>query len=97
MIYPVFAIRDFKTGFLSPVCEVNEASARRNFEAACMKSDSLFFSHPADYVLYEIGVYNADNGTLEPVTPVREVITAPQAIEAALAHSYMKGATKDGD
>lgn len=96
MIYPVFAIRDFKTGFLSPVCEANEASAVRNFEAACLKSDSLFFSHPEDYALFHLGSYDTDTGDMRPAVP-SEVVSAVQAIQAALAHSYLKGAVPDGE
>lgn len=95
MKYPVFAIRDFKTGYLAPTCEPNAEAAARNFEHACIRSDSLFFTHPEDYALFRVGEYDSDSGALTGCVP-EEVITAPQAIQSALAHSYMKGAVGDG-
>lgn len=97
MKYSVFAIRDFKTGFLSPVCEANEAAAVRNFEAACLKSDSLFFSHPEDYALYLIGEYDTDSGLLTALSPIQECCTAPEAIRAALAHQFRSGGVSDAE
>lgn len=88
MKYPIYAIRDFKTGFLTPTVEPNVHSAVRNFEHACLRSDSLFFTHPSDYALFLIGEYDTDSGVIASVTPVEEVITASQAIESALAHGY---------
>lgn len=81
MKYPVFAIRDFKTGFLSPTCEANAPAAVRNFEHACARSDSLFFSHPEDYALYRIGEYDTDSGVISPISPVEEIMTASQALQ----------------
>ena len=77
MIYPVYAIRDFKTGFLSPTCDVNDEAAIRNFEHTVLNAtDSLFFSHPEDYALFRIGQYDSDKGSLVPESPVVELRTA---------------------
>lgn len=65
MIY-VYAIRDARTGFLAPTFEVNDAVAARNFHHACMNSDSLLFSHPADYSLYRIGSFDSESGRITP-------------------------------
>lgn len=81
MKYPVFAIRDFKVGFMSPICEANESVAVRNFKIACARSDSSYFSCPEDFALYHIGFYDAEVGVLEPVVPVREVVTAVQVLQ----------------
>lgn len=67
MKYNMYAIRDVKTGFLTPTVDLNDASAARNFAHACMSKGSLFFSHPGDYELYQIATYDSDSGQIEPV------------------------------
>ncbi|UPW40966.1 nonstructural protein [Sigmofec virus UA08Rod_5935] len=96
MKYPVFSIRDFKSGFLTPVCEANAAVAARNFQHACMASDSLFFSHPEDYALYHLGYFDTDTGVMTPLDLVDEIITATQAIQAMTAHSAPQEVTFNG-
>lgn len=77
MIHPIYAIRDIKTGFLMPNVDINDASAIRNFEHAVLNNrDSLFFSHPEDYVLFCIGEYDTETGVLSPYVPINEVISA---------------------
>lgn len=97
MIYGVYAVRDFKTGFMAPTVDVNDASAIRNFEhAVCGAEQSLFFSHPEDYALFKIGDYDADSGLLVPCSPVVELLTATQVLDSALARR-LKGGASDGD
>lgn len=69
MIYNIYAIRDVKTGFLTPTVDMNDDSAIRNFGHACQNTDSLFFTYPEDYALYEIGTYDTENGTIVPTLP----------------------------
>lgn len=64
MIYPVYSIRDAATGFMTPSVDMNDASAKRNFEHAVMNSASLMNSHPGDYVLYRIGQFDTETGVL---------------------------------
>lgn len=70
MIYGIYAVRDVKTGFLSPTLDVNGDSAIRNFEHALMRADSLFFTHPSDYSLYRIGDYDTETGLITPAVPL---------------------------
>lgn len=77
MKYGVYSIRDYKTGFLTPTIDVNDASARRNFEHACSNPNSLFCSHPSDYALFKIGTYDSDSGRIEPLDIVVLVCDAP--------------------
>lgn len=65
MIYPVYAIRDAKVGFMSPTVDQNDASAARNFEHAVMNSASLMNSHPGDYALYRIGSFDTETGVIK--------------------------------
>lgn len=64
MILGIYAIRDKKTGFLSPTVDQNDAAARRNFEHAMMNEQSLMFSHAEDYALYRVGSYDTDTGVI---------------------------------
>lgn len=67
MILGVYAIRDSKTGFLTPTVDQNDAAAKRNFEHAMMNEQSLFFSHPEDYSLYKIATYDTEQGIMTPM------------------------------
>uniref|UniRef100_A0AAU8B1X4 Nonstructural protein n=1 Tax=Dulem virus 129 TaxID=3145606 RepID=A0AAU8B1X4_9VIRU len=95
MVFSVYSIRDFKSGFLAPTVEVNDAVAIRNFEHAVLNSEqSLFFSHPEDYALYLIGAYDADRGVLTPVSPVVELLTATQVFNRTTT-SRITGGERD--
>lgn len=74
--YGMYAIRDVKTGFLAPTLDMNDEAAIRNFEHACMRADSLFFTHAADYSLYRIGTYIAETGEIEVIYPPAHVVDA---------------------
>lgn len=76
MVFGVFAIRDVKSGWLAPTVDQNGECAIRNFEHACMRADSLFFTHPGDYSLYRIGFYDTETGTLEPAIPPVHLVDA---------------------
>lgn len=65
MMY-IYAIRDVRSGFLQPTFELNDAIATRNFHHACMNSDSVLFSHAADFALYRLGQYDPDSGHIVP-------------------------------
>lgn len=67
MKFNVYAIRDVKTGFMSPTFEINDAVAMRNFEHAVQNSDSILFSHCKDFDLYKIGTYDSETGKLLPI------------------------------
>lgn len=73
MKYPVYSIRDVHTGFMSPTVDQNDASAMRNFRHAVMQSSSLMNSHPKDYSLYKIGVFDTETGSLVECLP--ELVT----------------------
>uniref|UniRef100_A0AAU8AX40 Nonstructural protein n=2 Tax=unclassified Microvirus TaxID=338099 RepID=A0AAU8AX40_9VIRU len=61
----IYAIRDLKTCFMTPVVEMNDPSAVRNFEHAVLEGNSLMHSHPGDYALYALGTYDNETGNLE--------------------------------
>lgn len=80
MKYPVFSIRDSKVGFMVPTVDQNVPAAVRNFEHACMASQSLFATHPGDYDLYEIGEFDSDSGELVPKQP-KHICSARDVVE----------------
>ncbi len=83
MKYGVYSIRDLKTGFLPPTVDLNDGSAIRNFEHACRAEESLFFSHPDDYVLFRVGTFDTDSGRIIPLDPISDICPAYQVDQKA--------------
>lgn len=70
MKYPLFCVRDVKVGFNNPMTDVSDATAERNFAYAINNNDVMGFASK-DYDLYRVGVFDTENGTIEPeVVPV---------------------------
>ena len=65
MKYGMYCVKDLKTGYIPPTFDYNDESAIRNFEHACSKTESLFFTHPADYQLWCVGYFDSDTGVIE--------------------------------
>lgn len=80
MIYQLYAIRDTKTGFMTPVCEVNEDAAIRNFYHSVAASEGILRTFSKDFDLYKIGLYDADRGVISPVVPILNVASASDAV-----------------
>lgn len=76
MIYPMFSIRDVRTGFMSPTLDQNAQSAVRNFEHAVMQSSSLMNSHPKDYQLFKIADFDSETGKVTPCEIVEHIVDA---------------------
>lgn len=68
MHFGVYAIRDVKSGFMTPTVEVNNEVAIRNFAYAVLHNE-MFDSFASDYSFYRIGDFDTDTGTLKPYTP----------------------------
>lgn len=66
---PLYAVRDRKTGFLSPMVDTNDEAAKRNFAFAVQSSQPMFLAFPDDYELYRIGEYDTDSGEVFSVLP----------------------------
>lgn len=69
MIYGVFAVKDCKTGFMTPTVDYNNESAARNFVHALISTKGLFYTHPADFELYRLGEFNTENGKIAAYGP----------------------------
>ena len=62
MIYGFYSIKDLKTGYLPPEVNINDLAACRNFEHACSRTETLFYTHPGDYQLWKLGTFDTDTG-----------------------------------
>lgn len=86
MTLNIYAIRDAKSGYMSPTFELNDAVAMRNFEHACLNSDSLLFSHFEDFDLYRIGTYDTDSGCISDVVPQQFICSGASALAVKKVH-----------
>lgn len=66
----LYSIRDRKVGFMAPVIDTNDETARRNFSMAVINRDSLYMAFPDDYDLYFVGTFDSESGLVSPVDPV---------------------------
>lgn len=80
MILGVYAIRDIKTGFMTPTVEPNDAVAHRNFAHAVQLSDSVLFSHASDFSLFRIGSFDSDTGHIEPFELVQMICSGTDVL-----------------
>lgn len=79
MIYSLYAIRDnVADGFLSPMMDIKDSVAIRNFEHACMNNNSLFFTHSSDYDLYKLGEYDSEKGVIHAYDIPQHVFSGSQ-------------------
>lgn len=84
MKYGLYSIRDSKVGFMTVTVDSNDASARRNFEHACSQTNSLFFTHPQDYDLFKVGLYDSDSGVIDPINPPEFLCAAPTRSDSSV-------------
>lgn len=70
MIYPMYAYRDSKVGFLvPPMCDQSDQSAIRNFSYAINGNEGIMNYSPADFDLFKIGEFNTETGELKVIMP----------------------------
>lgn len=82
MIYGLYAIRDVKTGFMTPVMEANDASAVRNFAHSIQSSEGILFTFAQDFSLYHIADFNAETGHIAPLVPIIQVADGAAVLSA---------------
>lgn len=81
MTYPVFSIRDVKTGFMAPTIDLNSEAAARNFLHAVAHSTDVMSSNPADFSLYHVADFDTDSGLFAPVAPPVFIVGASVAFK----------------
>lgn len=73
MIYGLYAMRDVKTGFMSPVIEANDEAAVRNFTHTVRQSEGILYTFSQDFSLYRLGDFDSDTGRIAPLIPIVQV------------------------
>lgn len=73
----LYAVRDVKAdAFGAPMSIATKGLALRSFSDACSRQDSDLYRYPEDYMLYEIGEYEPNTGTIIGHQLPQLVITA---------------------
>lgn len=86
MNFGLYAIRDVKTGFMTPTIENSDEAAARNFTHSVVNSDTILYSFAQDFSLYKIGTYDSDSALVTPISPIQLIL------EGATAARYNGGA-----
>lgn len=81
MKYPVYAIRDKASAFMSPVVDQSDAAAIRNFANAVNSDTGIIGFQPSDFDLYKIGEYDDQNAQLSPVSPVEFIVNGAALVK----------------
>lgn len=66
MEYPVYSIRDSRTGFMAPTLDQNDDAASRNFLFAVKNSRDVMGAYPDEFSLYRLGTFNTESGVFFP-------------------------------
>lgn len=66
MKFPVYSYRDKLIGFGTPLIDNSDQTAQRGFSMQMNNPQSLNNFSPSDFDLYRIGVFDTDNGRIEP-------------------------------
>ena len=68
--------------FMPPFFVRSQGEAIRSFTDACQDGAHVFCKHPEDYLLFQVGEFNDENGALlQPVTGVVALIEALQCVK----------------
>lgn len=79
MKFGIYSIRDSKTGFMTPVPEVSDETAIRNFSHTVVNSPNVLSTFVQDFDLYKIADFEDSSGEMFPVVPPAHVISGPAA------------------
>lgn len=86
MMYNIYAIRDVKTGFMTPTTDLNDEAARRNFIHAVWNTEGVLHSFCSDFDLYCLGQYDTDSGAIVPETAPVHILSGADALRAGASH-----------
>lgn len=65
MEYELYVIYDAATNkYGIPMAQENDATAMRSFAHEAMKKESIWNSHPQDFILYKVGIYYVNTGEI---------------------------------
>ena len=60
---PIYSVRDNKSGFGTPIFEMNDQSAIRGFSYRINNPGIMQFC-PSDFDLYKVGVFDSEKGII---------------------------------
>lgn len=76
----VFSVYDSKVqAYTSPFYARTVAEAQRSWIAVVNDGESMMSKHPADYALFQIGTFDEETGTIEPLEAKASISTALEA------------------
>ena len=81
MTYPIYCIRDLHTGFMSPMVDMNDNSAARQFAHAIKATDGVMHTYPSDFDLFRIGTFVTETGQIDPVWPIELVMSGGDVLD----------------
>lgn len=102
MIMKVFSVYDSKSQvFSSPFFSPQIGSALRSFSDAVNDSQTPFFRHPTDFVLYQVGEWDDNLGGFTNVSPhlhlgVAKDFKTPEVKRAAAELSLLDAVKPNG-
>lgn len=77
MEFELYSIYDAQAQtYTPPMAQPNDAVAMRAFEHEAMNSQSLWNSHPQDFVMYKVGLFYANTGECIQYTPIERICCA---------------------
>lgn len=83
MEYELYVIYDSATNnYGVPMAQTNDAEAMRSFAHEAMKPDSIWHSHPQDFVLYKVGIYDASYGIINANSTPERVCCASDFVRS---------------
>lgn len=62
MLQNVYSVKDAKRGFGAPFVHDNDATAMRDFEDIVSRGNNIMGTHPQDFDLYKVGVFDTERG-----------------------------------
>lgn len=65
MILNIYTIKDKKSHFGNPFCDLNDNTAMRAFALQAALPESVIGFAPDDYDLYCVGTFNSDNAEVK--------------------------------
>lgn len=66
MKYGIYCVRDVKTGYLSPILDTNDETAKRNFMTQVKNAEinpTMFFNK-SDFSLYKLAEFDTVDGSI---------------------------------
>lgn len=77
----IYSVYDMAAkAYLPPFYSVNDDTALRSFASAVQDTNHNFSRHAADYTLFNIGVFDDEQGDITPLQPHSKLATALQYV-----------------